>query len=117
MPRQGERRHNRWRAAWRALYRPRLDSSSRWKRMKYWYVLALTAFAAPAFAQEATPAPCPATPAPLPTELAGWTGATPVAAAATAADMGKALIPVSSRADIALLPAAQGQFAVPEKAP
>lgn len=85
--------------------------------MKYWYVLALTAFAAPAFAQEVTPAPCPATPAPLPAELAGWAGATPVAAAATAADIGKAQIPVGSRADIALLPAAQVQFAVPEKAP
>ena len=85
--------------------------------MKYWYVLALSAFATPAFAQEATPAPCPATPAPLPAELAGWSGATPVTAVATAADIGKAQVPVGSRADIALLPAAQVQFLGPEKAP
>jgi len=87
------------------------------KRMKYWLVLALAAIGAPAFAQEAAPAPCPATPTPLPAELAGWTSATPVTAAAMAADIGKSLIPVSSRADIALVPAAQVQFLAPEKAP
>ena len=87
------------------------------KYMKYWCVLALVTIAGPAFAQEDAPAPCPTTPAPLPAELAGWASATPVTAAATAADIGKALIPVSSRADIALLQAAQVQFLAPEKAP
>jgi len=87
------------------------------KRMKYWCVLALAAFAAPAFAQEAAPAPCPATPVPLPAELAGWTSAAPVTAAATATDIGKAQITLGSRADIALVPAAQVQFLAPEKAP
>ena len=85
------------------------------KSMKYWCVLALAAIAGPAFAQEA--APCPAAPAPLPAELAGWASATSVTAAATATDIGKAQIPVSSRADIALLPATQVQFLAPEKAP
>jgi hypothetical protein len=87
------------------------------KCMKYWCVLALAVVAAPAIAQETVPAPCPAAPARLPAELAGWTNATPVTAAATAADIGKALIPVGSRADIALLPAAQVQFLAPEKTP
>jgi hypothetical protein len=87
------------------------------KRMKSLLVLALAAIGAPAFAQEAAPAPCPASPAPLPAELGGWASATPVTAAATATDIGKAQIPVGSRADIALVPAAQVQFLAPEKAP
>ena len=89
--------------------------------MKYWIVLALAATATPALAQEmpaAAPAPvCPATPAPLPTELAGWSSATSVGAAATAAGLAKAKAPIGSRADVALLPAAQVQFVAPEKAP
>jgi hypothetical protein len=85
--------------------------------MKSLLVLALASIAPPAFAQEAAPAPCPATPAALPAELAGWASATPVTAAASAADIGKAQIPVSSQADISLLPAAQVQFVTPEKAP
>jgi hypothetical protein len=85
--------------------------------MKYWCVLALAAFSAPAFAQEAAPAPCPAMPAPLPAEFAGWASATQVTAAATATDLGKAQIALGGRVDIALVPAAQVQFLVPEKAP
>ena len=85
--------------------------------MKSLLVLALAAISAPAFAQEAAPAPCPATPAALPAELTGWASTTPVTAAAGAADIGKAQIPVGSRAEIALLPAAQVQFVTPEKAP
>ncbi|MEO7690453.1 MAG: homogentisate 1,2-dioxygenase [Sphingomonas sp.] len=87
------------------------------KCMKYWCVLALVTIGGPAFAQEAAPAPCPTTPAPLPAELAGWASASPVTAAATGAEIGKAQVPVGSRADIALLPAAQVQFLAPEKAP
>ncbi|GAA0298792.1 hypothetical protein GCM10009087_05810 [Sphingomonas oligophenolica] len=80
--------------------------------------LALTLlFIAPsALAQEAAPA-CPATPAPLPPGLAGWASVTPVSAAASAAGLAKATAPVGSRADVALLPAAQVQFVAPEKAP
>jgi hypothetical protein len=88
--------------------------------MKYWMVLALAMAGTPAVAQEmpAAPAPaCPATPAPLPPELAGWASATPVSAAATAAGLAKAKAPIGSRADVALLPAAQVQFVAPEKAP
>ena len=89
--------------------------------MKYWMVLTLAAIGTPAFAQEIPAAPaapaCPATPASLPPELAGWATATPVTAAATAAGLAKAKIPVSSRADVALQPAAQVQFVAPEKAP
>jgi len=85
--------------------------------MKYWCVLALAVIAAPAFAQEAAPAPCPATPAPLPAALTGWASASPVTAAATATDIGKAQIPVGSRADVTLSPATQVQFLAPEKAP
>lgn len=84
--------------------------------MKSLLVLALAAIGAPAFAQEMAPAPCPATPAPLPAELSGWASTTPVTAAANTADIGKAQIPLGSRAEVALLPAAQVQFAAPEKA-
>lgn len=79
-------------------------------------VLALVFAPACSFAQETAPA-CPTAPAPLPPEYAGWTAAMPVTAATIPADLAKAQIAVSSRADVALLSTTQIQFVSPEKAP
>ena len=77
------------------------------------FALTMALATPPAFAREATPA-CPA----LPTELAGWTKGTPLAAATTPSGLAKALVKVGIRADLALAPTAQVSFATaPNKAP
>ena len=83
--------------------------------MKYWMVLALAATGAPAFAQEmpAAPAPvCPATPAPLPAELAGWATPVAVTAAGQTTTLASAHLAIGQRADVTLLPTPQVTYAM-----
>ena len=84
--------------------------------MKSSALLAVAMLLAPAriFAQEA-PLSCPATPAPLPPQYAGWATASALTAATTPAGLATARIRIGSRADIALVPTTQVQFAAPEK--
>ena len=81
-------------------------------------LLALAMLLAPAcaVAQDAPPS-CPATPAPLPPQYAGWATASALTAATTPAGLATARIRIGTRADIALVPTTQVQFAAPEKAP
>jgi len=69
--------------------------------------------ATPALAQEegqVSSKPCPATPAPLPAELAGWQARVPLAAAGDAGALGGATLTVGKGADVALLPTPQVKF-------
>jgi len=52
----------------------------------------------------APPATCPATPAPLPPELAGWAGRAPVVAASDDAGLAAAMLVPGKGADVALKP-------------
>lgn len=80
--------------------------------MKSLLVLALAAIGAPAFAQEMAPAPCPATPAPLPAELSGWARPVAVTAAGQASAFATAKLPIGARADVTLMPTPQVTYAV-----
>ncbi|MBX3483225.1 homogentisate 1,2-dioxygenase [Phenylobacterium sp.] len=83
--------------------------------MRLIFVLAALALAAPAAAQEAAPV-CPADAKPIPGHLAGWTHPAPLAAAASAADAGKAALMVGQAADAALPSTGDVKFALrPEK--
>ena len=76
------------------------------------FVLAL---AAPAAAQEAEPT-CPADAKPIPAHLASWTHPTPLTAAASAADAGKAALKVGRAVDAALPSTGDVKFSLrPEK--
>ena len=69
--------------------------------------LVLLVAAMPLQAQEPMPMsaqPCPATPAPLPPELAGWQGRTAIASASNVAGAGAATIVPGKGADVALHP-------------
>ncbi|MBL8553934.1 MAG: homogentisate 1,2-dioxygenase [Phenylobacterium sp.] len=73
------------------------------------------ALAAPAAAQDAEPA-CPADAKPIPAHLTGWTHPAALAAAASAADAGKAALKVGQAADAALPSTGDVKFALrPEK--
>ena len=77
-------------------------------------LIALAMIGALSSAASAQETACPA----LPPELAGWASATPVTAAATAADLSRAIVTIGRRADLALSPSAKIVFAVtPGKAP
>jgi hypothetical protein len=56
---------------------------------------------------------CPATPAPMAAEWAGWTTATPLAAAGKPADLATATLTPGHRADVMLLPVSGVTFATP----
>ncbi|MGI4732099.1 MAG: hypothetical protein ACRYFW_10150 [Janthinobacterium lividum] len=75
-------------------------------------VSAQNAGPAPAMPMDMAQAPCPATPATLPPEFSAWTNATPVAAAATPADLAAATIEPGHGVQATLTPAARITYPV-----
>ncbi len=66
----------------------------------------------PALAQEQRPACAQVSDASLPPALAGWTGRAPLAAAVSAADVGKAVLPIGKGVDAALKPNGEITFPI-----